>query len=108
MEQGGRMQELDVVQGVHILEQELDVVQGVHILEREQDGTAQAHGRPAQGGMEVARGAVLGRDVAHDVVQEQDVAQTDLYGNEFNSHIGKKNFVQIIHHIVFESIYTNK
>ena len=84
MEQGGRMQEMDVVQGVHILEQELDVVQGVHILEREQDGTAQAHGKPAQGGMELARGAVLGRDVAHDVVQEQDVAHTDLYGNEFN------------------------
>ena len=71
VEQGGRMQELDVVQGVHI-------------LEREQDGTAQAHGKPAQGGMELARGAVLGRDVAHDVVQEQDVAHTDLYGNEFN------------------------
>ena len=71
VEQGGRMQELDVVQGVHILEQE-------------QDGRAQVHGKLAQDGMELARGAVLGRDVAHDVVQEQDVAHTDLYGNEFN------------------------
>ena len=78
MEQGGRMQELDVVQGVHILEQA-------------QDGMAQVHGKLAQdgmelaqGGMELARGAVLGRDVAHDVVQEQDVAHTDLYGNELN------------------------
>ena len=71
MEQGGRMQELDVVQGVHILEQV-------------QDGRAQVHGKLAQDGMELARGAVLGRDVAHDVVQEQDVAHTDLYGNEFN------------------------
>ena len=83
MEQGGRMQELDVVQGVHILEQ---------------DGRAQVHGKLAQDGMELAqggtelaqdgmelaRGAVPGRDVAHDVVQEQDVAHTDLYGNEFN------------------------
>ena len=71
VEQGGRMQELDVVQGVHILEQV-------------QDGRAQVHGKLAQDGMELARGAVLGRDVAHDVVQEQDVAHTDLYGNEFN------------------------
>ena len=64
--------------------QELDVVQGVHILEQVQDGRAQVHGKLAQDGMELARGAVLGRDVAHDVVQEQDVAHTDLYGNEFN------------------------
>ena len=71
VEQGGRMQELDVVQGVHILEQV-------------QDGRAQVHGKLAQGGMELARGAVLGQDVAHDAVQEQDVAHTDLYGNEFN------------------------
>ena len=71
MEQGGRMQELDVVQGVHILEQA-------------QDGMAQVHGKLAQDGMELERGAVLGRDVAHDVVQEPDVVHTDLYGNELN------------------------
>ena len=45
---------------------------------------AQAHGKLAQDGMVLAHGAVLGRDVEHDVVQEQDVAHTDLNGNEFN------------------------
>lgn len=65
MEQGGRMQELDVVQGVHNLEQA-------------PDGMAQAHGKLAQDGMVLAHGAVLGRDVEHDVVQEQEVAHTDL------------------------------
>ena len=79
VEQGGRMQELDVVQGVHNLEQA-------------RDGMEQAHGKLAQDGMVLAHGAVLGRDVEHDVVQEQDVAHTDLYGNEFNQSNWQKNF----------------
>ena len=85
MEQGGRMQELDVVQGVHILEQVQDGRAQVH-GKLAQDGMELAQGgmERAQDGMELARGAVLGRDVAHDVVQEQDVVHMDLYGNESN------------------------